>query len=98
MRFLSVRDLRSQSAQIWRELARDKEMVVTRNGRPIAILTAVDENTFEKSLEAWRRARFLQTITSIQMESVRKGTDSITMDEIDAEIQKVRRARRKTAR
>jgi prevent-host-death family protein len=97
MKFLSVRDLRGKSAQIWRELAREGEMIVTNNGRPIAVLAAVDENTFEESLAAWRRARATQAITSIQRESARKGTDRIRMTEIDAEIRKTRRARRKSA-
>jgi len=33
MKFLSVRDLRSQSAKIWKELPAEKEMVITSNGR-----------------------------------------------------------------
>ena len=95
MKFLSVRDLRGKSAQVWRELAREREMVVTSNGRPIALLTAVDENNVERSLAAWRQVRATQAITSIQQESMRKGTDKTTMAEIDQEIAKTRRARRK---
>jgi len=40
MKFLSVRDLRGKSSQVWRELPEQKEMVVTNNGRPIAILSS----------------------------------------------------------
>jgi len=43
------------------------------------------------------RAEFQKTIRRIQQESVRKGTDKITMAEIDAEIAQVRKeAREKT--
>ena len=45
MKFLSVRDLRGKSAQIWKELPGEREMVVTSNGRPIAILAAITEKT-----------------------------------------------------
>ncbi|NTW89032.1 MAG: type II toxin-antitoxin system Phd/YefM family antitoxin, partial [Desulfobulbaceae bacterium] len=38
MKFLSVRDLRGKSAQIWKDLPEEREMVITSNGRPIAIL------------------------------------------------------------
>ena len=41
MRFISVRDLRGKSAEVWRDLVEEREMVVTSNGRPIAILAAV---------------------------------------------------------
>ena len=94
MRFLSVRDLRGKSAAVWRELPREKEMVVTSNGRPVALLTAVDEATVEESLAAWRRVRAIQAITDIQQQSVRKGTDGLSMDEIEAEIRKTRKQRR----
>jgi len=98
MKFISVRDLRGKSAEVWRELAKEKEMVVTSNGRPVAVLTAVNETNVEESLAAWRQVRATQAVTSIQQNSVRKGTDSISMKEIDAEIKKARQARRKRAR
>ncbi len=97
MKFLSVRDLRGNSARVWRELPNEKEMVVTSNGRPVALLTAVDQNTVEQSLTAWRRVRAAQAIFDIQRESARKGTDQLTMTDIDAEIARVRQGRRTPA-
>ncbi len=94
MNFLSVRDLRSKPAQVWSRLAAAREMVVTSNGRPIAILSAVTEETFEETLTAVRRARAVAAVTQIQLSSVEQGTDTITEDEIAAEIAAVRRARR----
>lgn len=95
MRFLTVRDLRGNSARVWRELPAEREMVVTCNGRPVAVLTAVDEGSVEQSLEAWRRVRATQAVADIQQESVRKGTDRLSMRDVDAEIKETRRARRK---
>jgi antitoxin (DNA-binding transcriptional repressor) of toxin-antitoxin stability system len=94
MKFLSVRDLRGNSARVWRELPEEREMVVTSNGRPIAVLTAVDEASVEQSLVAWRRVRAMQAVADIQQESVRKGTDRLSMEEIDVEVKAARRARR----
>ena len=94
MKFLSVRDLRGNSARVWRELPSEKEMVVTSNGRPVALLTAVDEGSVEESLAAWRRVRATQAIADIQMRSVQKGTDQFSMVGIDAEIRKARQERR----
>ena len=95
MKFLSVRDLRTKSAQLWRELPVEKEMVITNNGRPVAIITAVNEESVGKSMAAWRQVRATQAVVSIQKESMVKGTDSITMDQIDAEIKEARRERQK---
>lgn len=97
MRFLSVRDLRGNSARVWRELPSEREMIVTSNGRPVAVLAAVDESSVEQSLAAWRQVRATQAIADIQRESARKGTDKLSMDSIDAEIRKAREARRKRA-
>lgn len=48
MKFLSVRDLKTKSAKIWQELPNQKEMVITRNGRPIAILASINETIWNK--------------------------------------------------
>ena len=96
MKFLSVRDLRGNSADVWRDLPGEKEMVITSNGRPVALLTAVGEDGVEEALSAWRRARAAQALADLQQEAARNGTDRMTMVEIDAEIRKVRRSRRKT--
>jgi antitoxin (DNA-binding transcriptional repressor) of toxin-antitoxin stability system len=94
MKFLSVQDLRSKSADVWKGLEAEREMVVTANGRPIAILSAVTEDTLEATLAAFRRSRAVAAVSEIQRRSVQQGADSITPAEIDAEITAVRRARR----
>jgi antitoxin (DNA-binding transcriptional repressor) of toxin-antitoxin stability system len=94
MKFLSVRDLRSKSSEVWKGLASEREMVLTSNGRPIAILSAVTEETLEETLSAIRRSRAIAAVSETQRRSVERGTDAITSAEIDAEILAVRRARR----
>ena len=93
MKFLTVRDLRSKSAQIWKDLTDEQEMVITNNGRPVAILTATNEANLETSLNSIRRARLAEAISSIQEESVRNKTNKMTHDEIDEEISETRKAR-----
>ena len=94
MKFLSVRDLRSRSSEVWKGLETEREMVVTSNGRPIAILSAVTEETLEETLTAIRRSRAVAAVSEMQLRSVQRGTDTISPAEIDAEIAAVRRARR----
>ncbi|NIM97433.1 MAG: type II toxin-antitoxin system Phd/YefM family antitoxin, partial [candidate division Zixibacteria bacterium] len=62
MRFVSVRDLRSKGRQVWKELESEEELVITSNGRPIALLTGVNENNFEQVLRDLRRARALRAV------------------------------------
>ena len=93
MKFLSVRDLRGKSAEVWKELPAEREMIITSNGRPIAILAAINESNLEESLTAFRQARAVKAVASLQRRSAEQGTDRITMAEIDAEIKAVRKKR-----
>ena len=95
MKFLSVRDLKTKSSQIWKDLPDQKDMVITSNGRPIALLSSINENNLEQVLSAFRQARAIEAVTSIQYESVRKGTDKITLEEINNEIKSVRSKRKR---
>jgi len=95
MRFISVRDLRGKSAEVWKDLPAEREVVVTSNGRPIAILSSVNESNLEESLSAIRQARASEAVMSLQRRSVEAGADKTTMEEIDAEIKRTRARRRR---
>ena len=95
MKFLSIRDLKTKSAQIWKELLEEKEMIITNNGHPIAVLSSIDENNLEKFITSVRRVRAMEAAASIQYGSAQKGTDKISIQEIDTEIQAVRKHRKK---
>jgi len=77
MRFITIRDLRSKSAQIQRELPKEKEMVLTSNGKPIAILTATSADRIEESLAMIRQVRATKAVEYMQRRSVEAGTDRI---------------------
>ncbi|MFH2219826.1 MAG: type II toxin-antitoxin system Phd/YefM family antitoxin [Pseudomonadota bacterium] len=95
MKFLSIRDLKTKSAKVWKELPNQNEMIITNNGRPVAILSSINENNLEQVLSAFRQARATDAVASIQYESARKGTDKFTIDDINSEIKKVRSKRQK---
>jgi antitoxin (DNA-binding transcriptional repressor) of toxin-antitoxin stability system len=97
MRFLSVRDLRSNSGKVWQDLPAERELIITNNGRPIAILAAINESNLEESLAAFRQARAVEAVASLQRRSAEQGTSAITMDEIDAEIRATRKSRHSPA-
>lgn len=94
MQFVSVRELRNRSAAIWKTLAEEQDLVVTSNGKPIALLSATSDELLEESLSAVRRARAQSAVAAMQQASLRAGTDRMSMEEVDAEIQAARRERR----
>ena len=91
MRFVSVRELRGQSAAVWKTLAREKDLIVTSNGKPIALLSAMSDENLEESLRAVRRSRAQAAATAMQQASVKAGTDRLSLDDINAEIDETRR-------
>ncbi len=93
MKFVTIRDFRNQTARIRKELATDHEIVVTANGKPMAILAEVDEENFERRLAALRRERVQRMLNGIRSRAEESGVDRMTMKEIDAEIRKARRER-----
>jgi len=95
MKFVTVRDLRLKAAQVWKQLQKEKELVITSNGKPIALLSGVNEDNLETSISALRRSRAVLAVNSIQNQSVKKGKDKISEREIDKEIQVVRRRQKK---
>ncbi|MBP7867913.1 MAG: type II toxin-antitoxin system Phd/YefM family antitoxin [Acidobacteria bacterium] len=94
MKLISVRDLRTDSARIWEQLPGEGEMVVTSNGRPVAILASVDEDGVEEALRAFRRARAMEAVAGLQLHSAETGRDRMAPDEIETEIREARRSRR----
>lgn len=95
MRFVSVRDLRGKSADIWRELPDEGEMIVTSNGRPIAILSTVRESNLEESLAAIRQARAIEAVAAMQRRSAATAAKDITDPDVDEEIAAARQARKR---
>jgi prevent-host-death family protein len=94
MKFVTVRDLRLKPGRLWKLAKQEKDLILTSNGRPIAILTGVDEDTFEEELDVIVRARALKALDSIHRSSAIKGTDQITAEEIESEIDVVRKEER----
>jgi antitoxin (DNA-binding transcriptional repressor) of toxin-antitoxin stability system len=95
MKFITVRDFRTASAHIWRSLPEEQEMVITNNGKPIALLTPLSDKTLEETLSAVRRAKAINAVKLIQQQSVKNGTDKMTLEEINREIKTSRKERKR---
>ena len=93
MRTITVRELRAQAARIWQDLKREKDIVVTSNGKPVGVLSAASEDTLEQSLTAIRRARAMIGVLNTQLESTKSGRDKMSLEDINTEIKAVRRTR-----
>ncbi|MDL2717063.1 MAG: type II toxin-antitoxin system Phd/YefM family antitoxin [Acidobacteriota bacterium] len=93
MKFVTVRDLRGRSAKVWKDLKTEKDLILTSNGKPMAIITGVGEESLESTLAALRRDRAVRAVREIQRDSVRRFPKGMSLREINAEIKAVRAKR-----
>lgn len=95
MQFLTVRDLRNNSSQILNHLSPSDDLVLTSNGKPIAILSSVTEKSLEPTWKALKQAKALAALGRIQNISLINETSEISELEIRKEIKAVRKTRKK---
>ena len=94
MDFISIREFRTQPGKIWEKLAGAHQLVVTRNGKPFAILTETSPADLEADLQDMRRARFGRALAGIRTEARKKGLDKLSLDQVNDIIRNAREARR----
>jgi len=93
MKFINVRELRLRPGEVWKKLKIEKDIILTLNGKPFAILNSTDEDRLEQTLAFLRRSRALEAMEKLQKYSKEKGLDKLTIEDIEKEIQSVRRER-----
>jgi len=93
MRFVSVRELSTKPKEVWKKI-KDDEVIITSNGKPIAILSGVSEATVEYELLAIRRGRALLALEDMQRSAAARGLGRWTDKQIEAEIKAARKGSR----
>lgn len=93
MDFVSVRDLRVNTGAVWARLEREQELVVTLNGRPIALMTGISGSNLETMLDGIRRARFDWAVREARKTAKERGASKMSLEEIQTEIRKSRQGR-----
>ena len=94
MEFVTIRDLRLKPAEVWDKLRRQREIILTSNGRPVAVIAGVREDDVEETVAALRRARAQAAVSRLRRAAAESGADRLSAAEIESEIAEVRRERR----
>lgn len=92
MKYVTTRDLRNRPGLV-REVALEDDLVLTANGKPFAILVAVEEGEIEETTRAIRQAKAQRAVSRMRRQAARQGLEELTPRAIDAEI-RAARARR----
>lgn len=65
MTYIAVGDLK-KSKELGEKLFQDKELVITRDGKPIALMVGIEPENLESSLSEIRRALFSAAVGRIR--------------------------------
>ncbi|HOV13903.1 MAG TPA: type II toxin-antitoxin system Phd/YefM family antitoxin [Spirochaetota bacterium] len=90
MEFITVRDFRTKPAQIWKDLALKQELVITNNGKPIALLTPLSDANLEDTIKSIRKVRAINSVKTMQQISILNQNINICDDEINLIISETR--------
>jgi antitoxin (DNA-binding transcriptional repressor) of toxin-antitoxin stability system len=90
MKFGTVRDFRNSPSAIWKKLPSERELIITNNGKPIALLTPLTGETLEDTVSAVRRAKAINAMKRMQETSVSLGNEKMTLEKINTIIKDVR--------
>lgn len=91
MEFIGVREFRGHAAAIWKKLSKEKEFIITSNGKPVAVLSAVNGTDVEESLRILRQARAAAAVKAMQKKSVEQGLHGMGLQEINKLIKETRK-------
>jgi len=93
MKFIPSRELRIRPARVWKDLAAERRVVVTSNGKPVAMMVPVDEESLERTWRTLDRLEALENLRAMQEDAMARGL-SYSMEEIDEIIKKARKERK----
>jgi antitoxin (DNA-binding transcriptional repressor) of toxin-antitoxin stability system len=86
MKFVTVRDFKASPSAIWKKLPSEREWIITNKGKPIALLTPLNDETLEDTVCAVRKAKAINAVKKMQEISVSLGNDKMSLEEINAII------------
>jgi PHD/YefM family antitoxin component YafN of YafNO toxin-antitoxin module len=88
MDFLSVREFRASTRNIWQKLSEDGKMVITNNGKPAALLLDISNEDLEETLLTLRQVKAMRLFNQMRSYAEQKGF--LSEKEVNEEIKAAR--------
>ncbi|MHB8126888.1 MAG: type II toxin-antitoxin system Phd/YefM family antitoxin [Desulfitobacteriaceae bacterium] len=95
MKFYTIRDLRTHPREVWEKLSETHEVIITNNGKPSALMIEIDDENLEDVLASVRQSIAMRAVNKLRLASIQSSRSEITSDDVDAEISKVRKEKRR---
>ena len=88
MNFYSVRDLRTDTKNMWETLSSGDEIIITNNGKPSALMISIPDDNFDETVQAVRQAKAMIALNNMRRKAAKAGF--LTDEEIESVIADVR--------
>jgi antitoxin (DNA-binding transcriptional repressor) of toxin-antitoxin stability system len=95
MNFIAIKDLK-QPRRLKERLVAEKEILLTSDGRPVAVLVHVDPGEDpETVIRSIRDSRSRLALSRIREAAARRGSSTLSLADITGEVRAARTARRR---
>lgn len=94
MKMIASREMAAKPAAVWKALKDEGSVVVTKNGQPEGIFLATSAETWLEDVQDIVFARARRATQQLRRTAAQSGIDTMSMDEIDAEIRAARAERK----
>ena len=95
MQFVPYRDLRNEPSALRKKLADEGELVLTVDNKPLAVMINLGDENVQDILLMVSRLRAQMAARTIRSAARRRGTDKMTLKDINALIKKTRAQRKR---
>lgn len=92
MQMIASRELSSKPGAVLKKVASAGTMVVTRDGRPMAILMPTSPESLMEDLQEIAFSKARRAVRNLRAVASEVGVDSLSVEEIEKEIQAVRKS------
>lgn len=93
MDFVAVRDFRIRPGTVWKRLKKSGNLLVTSNGKPIAMLRDIEGHDIAEEIKLEALSKGLNAVSRMREHAIREGINALSEKDIGKEIKAVRKHR-----
>lgn len=94
MEFVPYRLLRNEPGELRKRLAQQGQLVLTSEGKPLALMLSLDPDRLEEIVMLVSRLRAQLAVSEMREQARRHDIDSLKPRQVEAQIRAVRRTHR----
>ncbi len=92
MKLVGSREFRTNPGKVWQNLKKSERLIVTSNGKPMALLISLQDQDLEEALKNSSAFKAMKTLSTLRAHSRAAGLNKLPLKDIDEEIKKARKS------